>query len=164
MAIIEFRSSRKNAVPVNSAYVGHLDRLWYDPETNSIRVSDGVTPGGLPLSGNQQLVINSNGSQVSNTSSTLNFTGSGVSVTEDAGEIVIEIPGEDELTYAKRVDFVNDDIIYRGEATVGSLENSAVWRIRKITLSVDGDVKEEWADGSAAFAYVWDNRQSLSYS
>ena len=29
--------------------VGQLGRLWYDPVTNTIYVSDGVTPGGIPV-------------------------------------------------------------------------------------------------------------------
>ena len=31
--------------------IGHLNRLWYDRGTNTIRVSDGVTPGGIIVSG-----------------------------------------------------------------------------------------------------------------
>lgn len=70
---------------------------------------------------------------------------------------------EEEQVYAKRVDFVSDLLIYRGEAPVGSLESSSVWRIRRITLGLDDDVTEEWADGDANFDNVWDNRGSLTY-
>jgi hypothetical protein len=34
-----------------STRIGHRNRLWYDSETNTIRVSDGTTPGGLIVSG-----------------------------------------------------------------------------------------------------------------
>ena len=30
-------------------YVGQQDRLWWDPETNSLYYSDGTTPGGIPV-------------------------------------------------------------------------------------------------------------------
>lgn len=42
-----FTSRDNNANTVT--YVGQKDRLWYNPDTNSIRVSDGSTPGGLPI-------------------------------------------------------------------------------------------------------------------
>jgi hypothetical protein len=46
--IQNFFSSRDNNANTQ-AYVGQTDRLWYNPDTNSIRVSDGSTPGGLPI-------------------------------------------------------------------------------------------------------------------
>lgn len=70
----------------------------------------------------------------------------------------------DEIVYSKRVDFINDNDLYKGEAAVGSLESNAVWRIRKITLSSDGDVTETWAAGTSDFDKIWANRLSLSYS
>lgn len=44
--IQNFFTSRDNNANTE-AYVGQKDRLWYNPDTNSIRISDGVTPGGL---------------------------------------------------------------------------------------------------------------------
>lgn len=70
---------------------------------------------------------------------------------------------EDDIMYSKRVDFISDSILYRGEAAVGSAENLAVWRIRKIVISEDGDVTETWAAGTAAFDKVWADRVSLTY-
>jgi hypothetical protein len=32
-------------------FVGQRGRLWYDPVTNTFRVSDGNTPGGIIVSG-----------------------------------------------------------------------------------------------------------------
>lgn len=49
-SIQNFFTSRDNNTTAN-VYVGQLDRLWYDPVTNSIYVSDGVTPGGILVSG-----------------------------------------------------------------------------------------------------------------
>ncbi len=47
-SIQNFYTSRDNKTDGNT-YVGQLDRLWYNPNTNSIFVSDGVTPGGNPV-------------------------------------------------------------------------------------------------------------------
>lgn len=72
--------------------------------------------------------------------------------------------GDDDMTYSKRVDFVGDTEIYRGEAQVGSLENVAAWRIRKIVLAPDGDVTETWADGVSTFTKQWNLRTTYTYS
>lgn len=72
--------------------------------------------------------------------------------------------GDDDMAYSKRVDFVGETVIYRGEAPVGSAENSAVWRIRKILIAVDGDVTETWADGVSSFTKTWDLRTTYNYS
>lgn len=73
------------------------------------------------------------------------------------------LSAEDEV-YSKRVDFVGDDVIYKGEALVGSLVSDGVWRIRKITIGIDGDVTEVWANGLATFVHIWDNRLTYTYS
>lgn len=44
----DFYTSRDNNVDPET-YVGQLGRLWYDPVTNSIYVSDGSTAGGIPV-------------------------------------------------------------------------------------------------------------------
>ena len=71
---------------------------------------------------------------------------------------------EEDIVYSKRIDFINDNLLYKGEAVVGSSESSNVWRIRKITIGADGDVTELWADGSANFAFIWINRENYNYS
>ena len=48
MAIQNFYTSRDNKLDGNTN-VGQLGRLWYNPDTNSIYASDGVTPGGIPV-------------------------------------------------------------------------------------------------------------------
>lgn len=70
---------------------------------------------------------------------------------------------EDVDMYSKRVDFVNDNLLYKGEAAVGSAESSAVWRIRRIVIGSDSDVTETWAAGTASFDKVWADRASLTY-
>lgn len=73
-------------------------------------------------------------------------------------------PVEEEM-YTEQVDFVTDDLIYRGWATPGSTTAQAVWRIKRITfVGPENDVVQEWADGNTEFDNIWDNRASLFYS
>jgi len=71
---------------------------------------------------------------------------------------------EEEMVYARKVNFVGSSVLYRGEAVPGSATNASVWRVRRITIAVDGDIDEQWANGNATFANVWDNHLVLSYS
>lgn len=71
---------------------------------------------------------------------------------------------EEDVVYSKRIDFINDDLLYKGEAPVGSSESAPVWRVRKITVSPDGDVTELWAGGSADFDKAWSGRLGFVYS
>jgi len=70
---------------------------------------------------------------------------------------------EEDMPYAKRVDFVNDSLIYKGEAPVGSFETDPVWRIHRLVLSPDGDLVETWASGDASFSYSWSDRATYPY-
>ena len=90
-------------------------------------------------------------------------------------EVEVRIPGPpgpmgppgtgigESVPYAKRTDFVGDDIVYKGEAAPGSAEGSAVWRISKITF-VGEDIDEKWAGGTADFDKIWTDHLSLVYS
>lgn len=71
---------------------------------------------------------------------------------------------EEEMPYAERTDFVNDTVIYKGQAAVGSAESDPVWRIWRLDLGADGDVTKTWAGGSAGFVHSWTGRLGLSYS
>lgn len=70
---------------------------------------------------------------------------------------------EEEVPYSKRIDFISDTVLYKGEALPGTAESTAAWRIRRITFSVDGDSLEEWAAGSAEFNKAWTDRASFAY-
>lgn len=70
----------------------------------------------------------------------------------------------DEIVYSKRIDFISDNEMYKGEAAVGSLESASVWRIRRVTIANDSDIVETWAGGNANFDKTWANRLSFSYS
>ena len=49
VAIQRLFTSRDNFANA-AAYVGQEQRLWYNPITNALYVSDGVTPGGVAVS------------------------------------------------------------------------------------------------------------------
>lgn len=66
--------------------------------------------------------------------------------------------------YSKRIDFISDNELYRGEAAVGSSESDPVWRIRKITISPTSDITEIWAEGVSSFSKIWNNRLVYNYS
>jgi hypothetical protein len=79
-----------------------------------------------------------------------------------SGETLVPIEGEQAM-YAKRVDFISDNLFYKGEAAPGSSTANPVWRISRTTIGGDGDVTEEWADGSALFEKIWSDRVSYAY-
>jgi hypothetical protein len=68
------------------------------------------------------------------------------------------------VNYATKIDDTTTaNVIYIGNAAIGSSGASAVWQIKKLnTASIALD--KTWAAGSDAFTNVWDNRSSLSYS
>ena len=73
----------------NSAiYVGHQDRLWWDPVTNQFYYSDGNTVGGFPVGGGgSNITIQNQGSTLTTAVNTINFTGNGV-VSSNVGNVV----------------------------------------------------------------------------
>lgn len=70
---------------------------------------------------------------------------------------------DEEVPYAKRIDFITDNEMYKGEAAVGSSETDPVWRIHKVTLATDSDVTETWASGSSAYDKRWSDRLTYTY-
>lgn len=70
---------------------------------------------------------------------------------------------EEEVPYAKRVDFVGETDAYIGEAVPGTTEATAAWRIKKLTF-VGDDVETRWAAGASAFVHAWADRLSLTYT
>lgn len=120
------------------------------------------------------------GTVIQSTTSTLNSTDSSTFVTlANESNVLVEVPvgqviitgqagpkgqnAEDIDMYSKRIDFVSDNLLYKGEAPVGSPESGAYWRIRKIVIGEDNDVTETWAAGTAEFNQIWANRASLTY-
>jgi hypothetical protein len=69
---------------------------------------------------------------------------------------------EDDEVYDVETDFSTPGVYYVGQAPVGSLTSEAVWRIRRITESLNG-TSIDWAEGSADFVNVWDDRLDFTY-
>jgi hypothetical protein len=75
-------SSRDNNANTQT-YVGQTDRIWYNPDNNTFRVSDGSTPGGLPIDYSSNANITANQitansitvSSITSTSGTVAVTG-----------------------------------------------------------------------------------------
>lgn len=89
----DFVTSRRNYED-GTTRIGQIGRLWYDSFTNTIRISDGVTPGGLIVSagGGGSISVKDEGVEVSSSVTGLNFVGNGVSVDSDsAGEVTINV-------------------------------------------------------------------------
>lgn len=76
----------------------------------------------------------------------------------------INVTSEEDQVYSKRIDFISDSVLYKGEAAVGSSESSSVWRIRKITIAGDNDISETWANGTANTVHIWANRLTYTYN
>lgn len=67
-----------------------------------------------------------------------------------------------DTTYTTRVDDASPTVTYVGEASVGSSESSAVWRIKRLTTS--GTVLSiQWANGNRQFENIWNDRSTLNY-
>lgn len=79
-------------------------------------------------------------------------------------QIITQDSGADVVKYAKQLDRISDTVFYFGEADPGTSVASSLWRIQLVTTQPDGDLSVEWADGTAAFTKVWNDRLSYTYS
>ena len=97
--IQKFFTSRDNYANASS-YVGEQDRLWYNPITNCIYVSDGETPGGIPINscgngggGTANIAVLDQGNLLTNTVSSLDFVGTAVTATAVGNAVTITVTG-----------------------------------------------------------------------
>lgn len=65
---------------------------------------------------------------------------------------------------AMRLDVVSDVLHYLGYADPAAATSEAKWQVRRLTLTVEGSIIVQWADGNTEFDNVWDNRASLTYT
>lgn len=85
-------------------------------------------------------------------------------VQEFAAVIIPILENDMNKQYNKLVDVIDPQNMYVGESIPGTATTAAGWRIKKITELVGGDMTILWANGSADFTNVWDNRLTLNYS
>jgi len=95
--IQNFFTSRDNNANAAS-YVGQEGRLWWDPVTNKIYYSDGSTPGGIPVTsggggGAANIEVSNQSLQITNSVSSFNFIGSGVTANAVGNAVTVDIPG-----------------------------------------------------------------------
>lgn len=72
----------------------------------------------------------------------------------------------DQLEFAMKLDKLVDEegaLTYIGEAEPGSTKSNSVWRIKRIEDLGGGDIEIRWANGTAAFNKVWDDRTTYTY-
>ena len=99
-----------------------------------------------------------------NISNTIGTNTADFTLPEKCLEFTLIADEDTDVAFAGRVDFINDNLLYRAEAVPGTADGSNLWRIRKIVIAVDDDVTTTWADGNANFDNIWDDRLSLGYS
>jgi hypothetical protein len=75
-----------------------------------------------------------------------------------SNEVLVDIDGIYAVRYNK--DSVNSNLLYVGEAAVGSVDTNSVWRILRLD-STNGTIK--WA-GSAQFSQIYADREILIYT
>ena len=90
----------------------------------------------------------------------LNITNEDLILTIEGGQ---GPAGSNVSTYAIRIDQFDSTTIYRGEATAGSLDAGASWRIQKLTIAGE-DISVTWASGNNTFDKVWNDRLTYTYS
>ncbi len=79
-----------------------------------------------------------------------------------SGEVALLV---EDSKYTTALSYVGENPIFVGDALPGSSKASSVWRIKKLTYDSDNNVTDiQWANGSNAFSFIWDDRASLSYS
>ena len=84
-------------------------------------------------------------------------------VVEPLINIIDRIKADLEVQYNRLIDTV-DNFIYIGEALPGTASSEAKWRIKRVDQQTGDDYDIIWADGTAEFTKVWDDRLSLTYN
>lgn len=83
-------------------------------------------------------------------------------VSESFLDIINRIKVDLEVQYDRLID-TEGSYTYIGEAAPGSARSAAVWRIKRVYEDGD-DVEIIWADNTANFAKIWDDRATYEYN
>jgi len=166
MAIYDFFLSRNGAASITAAnYVGHVGRLFYDDTTGVIKLSDGVTAGGLSIpytiatdtviGGIKEgpgVTINSEG-QILINSAELSFSFGDFQGTVGTYAVGHPDAGED---YAKLGSVnTNEDIVFASNGT-GVIKTVGDFSVRATTGNIDTALAAEpifrvYGDGKVRF-------------
>lgn len=86
---------------IGNTFVGEIGRLWYNPESNCFYVSDGETPGGIPVGScgpcncEPNISVADEGTVITTNVESFNFVGNGVVASNVGNAVTITIPGSD---------------------------------------------------------------------
>lgn len=71
-----------------------------------------------------------------------------------------------ETPYIHRHSVASKFVVYRAHAAPGSLDNSPVWSLQKITITYGASVTSQitYANGTKAFTNKWSDRATYTYS
>jgi hypothetical protein len=84
---------------------------------------------------------------------------------QDMAALIIPILENDlNKQYNKLVDQIDPNTMYIGESVPGTATTAAGWRIKKVSEDINGDMTILWAQSTADFIHVWDNRATYTYS
>ena len=83
-------------------------------------------------------------------------------VSESFNDIIERLQVGMEQQYDRLVD-TDGDYIYIGEATPGTERTAASWRIKRV-YEIGDDIEIIWADNTAGFSKVWNDRTTYEYS
>ena len=85
---------------IGNTFVGEVGRLWYNPDSNCIYVSDGSTPGGIPIDscGNcnctPNISVSDEGNILTTNVTSFDFVGAGVTATNVGNAVTVNVgPG-----------------------------------------------------------------------
>lgn len=98
MTIQKIKSGRILGV-VAETYVGNAGQIFFNEATGLLRLSDGVTPGGIPVTsggagGNGSAITTfDHGYPLTTSTISFNFVGTGVNITALGDAITVDIPG-----------------------------------------------------------------------
>ena len=97
MTIQKIRSGCITSI-VADVYIGERGTIFYNELLGDLRLSNGMTPGGIPIiigssgSGNA-LSIENSGIVLTTQTDSINFTGAGIITTASGNNVTITIPG-----------------------------------------------------------------------
>jgi hypothetical protein len=120
-----------------STYVGESGRLFYHEDTGELRISDGATPGGLPI------FFQSNGSSSSGGVSSINVAGPNLSIDHTTGDVTIT------SNFTGPTNLGNITILNSGQ--VGPNTGNIALTFNRGT---SGNVQLVWVEPLQAFAFV----------
>lgn len=91
--IYKIKAGRIITVPVTT-YVGEKGTIFYDEVIRLLRLSDGVTPGGIPIGGGggaANITVAYQGNTLTNSVSSMNFVGSQVYASNVGDAVTITV-------------------------------------------------------------------------